>query len=109
MGGAPPKQWSDINIDESIEIPLRRGGRVRVFPNFIAENRRTNLASATRNCKLYQQYSAGPDAEDLERRLHVLLHSSVDKYDVDMEVPGIGYSYGGVSMMMMAQSLSHVP
>ena len=69
--------------------------------------------SKTRDCNLYfvsavgsRQYSAGPDAEDLQRRLHVLLHSSMDKDE--MEVPGIGYSYGGVSSMK-AQSLSFVP
>jgi len=43
LGGAPPRRWRELNIDESIEIPLRRGGRLRVFPNFLTSHKLLGL------------------------------------------------------------------
>ena len=46
-GEIEPRRWCELNIDESIEIPLRRGGRLRVFPNFVADGRRQAVANDT--------------------------------------------------------------
>jgi hypothetical protein len=107
-GGKEPRRWNHLNIDESIEIPLRRGGRLRVFPNFLADIRRDKVASSINNCNLYRQYCRHGESQDMEQRTQVLLSSQVDTIcNGRVKNCRPGYQYEGITMM--AQPLSHVP
>jgi len=106
----PPKRWCDLNLNDSIEIPLRRGGRLRVFPNFVSENRRCLITDAMKKCKLYRQYYRGPKNSLPEARSHVLLSSDVaenKQFRQIKESPAPGYVYSDVTMK--AEALSLVP
>lgn len=107
-GGKEPRRWNHLNIDESIEIPLRRGGRLRVFPNFLADIRRDKVASSMNDCNLYRQYCRHGESQDMEQRTQVLLSSQVDTICYGRAKNcRPGYQYEGITMM--AQPLSHVP
>lgn len=107
-GDKEPRRWNHLNIDESIEIPLRRGGRLRVFPNFLSDVRRNKVAIDMNECKLYRQYSGYKDDAEMEPRTQVLLSSAVNTiHSGSVKRARPGYSYDGVTMM--AQPLSHVP
>lgn len=107
-GDSEPRRWCDLNIDESIEIPLLRGGRLRVFPNFLGESRRVATKNAMENCQLYRQYSVFcNDRTSLEPRLQVLLSSQGKDEHYQNNVEGVGYVYKGVSMK--AKPISREP
>ena len=107
-GDAEPRRWCELNIDESIEIPLRRGGRLRVFPNFVADGRRLKVSQSMDKCTLYRQYWKEGDESSLESRVQVLLSSKTNKMHNGHSKRGRpGYQYDGVSMM--AQPLSVAP
>lgn len=105
-GGTLPRRWCDLNIDESIEIPLRRGGRLRVFPNFLADGRRSKVFDSAEKCPYYRQYTAQTEVPYVEPRVHVLLSSQAKKTEMDNEV-GVGHVYRGVTVK--AKPLSLVP
>ncbi len=97
-GDSEPRRWCELNIDESIEIPLRRGGRLRVFPNFLGETRRMSTKFAMDNCRHYRQYNVvGENQTSLEPRLQVLLSSQAPEEE-NSSGTGVGYSYHGVTM-----------
>lgn len=105
-GDKEPRRWNHLNIDESIEIPLRRGGRLRVFPNFLADIRRDKVALGMNECDLYRQYCR--HGESQEQRTQVLLSSQISTvYNETVKNCRPGYQYEGITMM--AQPLSHVP
>lgn len=107
-GDKEPRRWNHLNIDESIEIPLRRGGRLRVFPNFLSDVRRNKVAVEMNECTLYRQYSGYKDDGEMEPRTQVLLSSEVSTiHSGGVKKARPGYYYDGVTMM--AQPLSHVP
>lgn len=101
-----PRRWCDLNIDESIEIPLRRGGRLRVFPNFLADGRRSKVFDSAEKCPYYRQYTSQTEVPYVEPRVHVLLSSQAKKTEMDNEV-GVGHVYRGVTVK--AKPLSLVP
>ncbi len=106
-GDTEPRRWNELNIDESIEIPLRRGGRLRVFPNFVADERRTKVSNAMDKCTLYRQYFKHGDEMTSEARMQVLLSSKVNQVHNGSHKRGRpGYHYDGITMM--AQPLSQV-
>ena len=105
-GGTLPRRWCDLNVDESIEIPLRRGGRLRVFPNFLADGRRSKVFDSAEKCPHYRQYTAQTEVPYVEPRVHVLLSSQAKRPGQDDEV-GVGHVYRGVSVK--AKPLSLVP
>lgn len=107
-GDKEPRRWNHLNIDESIEIPLRRGGRLRVFPNFLSDVRRDKVAYGMNKCDLYRQYYRHGDFRDIEQRTQVLLSSQISTiYNGSVKKCRPGYQYDGITMM--AQPLSHVP
>jgi len=108
-GETQPRRWCELNIDESIEVPLRRGGRLRVFPNFLGESRRALVSNSMENSSLYRQYSVlSNDDTSMEPRLQVLLSSkAMDEVNDRNDTMGVGYVYRGVSMK--AKPLSHDP
>lgn len=107
-GDAEPRRWCELNIDESIEIPLRRGGRLRVFPNFVADGRRSKVSHSMDKCTLYRQYSKLGDENNPESRVQVLLSSKTNRMHNGQSKRGRpGYNYDGVTLM--AQPLSLVP
>jgi len=79
-----------------------------VFPNFVAEGRRAELADGVRRCDgLYRQYYRGLGDTLPEARCHVLLSSMGvdDEEDADDHPtggedprPAPGYVYRGVTM-----------
>lgn len=106
-GDSEPRRWCELNIDESIEIPLRRGGRLRVFPNFLGETRRSSVKFAMDDCRLYRQYNViEGNRTMLEPRLQVLLSSQSSQDQSDSGAVS-GYVYKGVSMK--AKPLSEEP
>jgi hypothetical protein len=108
FGDTEPRRWCDLNIDESIEIPLRRGGRLRVFPNFVADGRRDRVARSMDKCTLYRQYWKHGVENTLESRIQVLLSSKTNRVHNGSSKRGRpGYLYDGVTMM--AQPMSRVP
>lgn len=107
-GDTEPRRWCELNIDESIEIPLRRGGRLRVFPNFVADGRRDRVAKSMDKCNLYRQYWRRGVENTLESRIQVLLSSKTNRvHDGSSKHGRPGYIYDGVTMM--AQPMSRVP
>jgi len=111
-GDTEPRRWCELNIDESIEIPLRRGGRLRVFPNFVADSRRGRVSHSMDQCTLYRQYWGQENESSVEARVQVLLssktklaHNSSSSSNSKHGKPG--YVYDGVTMM--AQPLAQVP
>jgi len=107
-GDTDPRRWCDLNIDESIEIPLRRGGRLRVFPNFVADGRRTKVSGSMDKCTLYRQYCKQNHEATKEARMQVLLSSKVNQVHNNSTKRGRpGYQYDGITMM--AQPMSQVP
>lgn len=107
-GDTEPRRWCELNIDESIEIPLRRGGRLRVFPNFVADGRRLKVSQSMDKCTLYRQYWKEGDESSIESRVQVLLSPKTNRPHQGHSKRGRpGYKYDGVSMM--AQPLSMVP
>ncbi len=106
-GDTEPRRWNELNIDESIEIPLRRGGRLRVFPNFVGDGRRVKVSDAMDKCTLYRQYCKHGDEMTSEARMQVLLSSKVNQVHNGSHKRGRpGYHYDGITMM--AQPLSQV-
>ena len=84
-------------MSDSIEVPLRRGGKIRVFPNFVAEGRRAELADGVRRCDgLYRHYYRGPGDTLPEARCHVLLSSMGvdDEEDADDHPTDTGHRDG---------------
>ena len=107
-GDTEPRRWCELNIDESIEIPLRRGGRLRVFPNFVADGRRRRVSESMDKSTLHRQYWKEGDKSCIESRTQVLLSSKVNRMHNGQSKKGRpGYQYDGVTMM--AQPLSLVP
>ena len=108
-GDSEPRRWCDLNIDESIEIPLRRGGRLRVFPNFLGETRRCVMKNTMENCALFRQYNCFRDNKVYaEQRLQVLLSSQATlQNSKNNQVQGVGFLYNGVSMK--AKPISREP
>ena len=107
-GDTEPRRWCELNIDESIEIPLRRGGRLRVFPNFVADGRRGRVSQSMDQCTLYRQYWRQGYEQSLEARVQVLLSSKTSTTHNGSSKDGApGYLYDGVTMM--AQPLEQVP
>lgn len=107
-GDTDPRRWCELNIDESIEIPLRRGGRLRVFPNFVADGRRDKVARSMDKCTLYRQYWRHGVENTLESRIQVFLSSKTNRVHNGSSKRGRpGYIYDGVTMM--AQPISRVP
>ena len=92
--------WSDIYADSglhedvsqrtsTIDIPLSRGGRIRVHTNILPHEKRMALSKAMKQCKLYRQYSRSQIFN--EPRFHVLLSSKAAQSNV-------GYMYHGIKM-----------
>ena len=107
-GDTEPRRWCELNIDESIEIPLRRGGRLRVFPNFVADGRRSSVTHSMDRCTLYRQYFKQGNESTAEARMQVLLSSKTNRLHNGSSKKGRpGYQYDGITMM--AQPLSQVP
>jgi len=73
-------------------IDLRRGGRVRVFPNLVSIGTVENVKKELLNCKLFRQYRIQGNNEP---RAHFLLHQAAND---DFNSPQPGYRYGTITM-----------
>ena len=93
--------WHSDSNDLSLELRLKHGGSVTLFPNCISENRALELSQELLDCDLFRQYQV--QCTD-EPRIHFLLHHAATLSFSDTQP---GYRYGGVTMK--ARPLSLVP
>jgi hypothetical protein len=84
IGDSPPRRWNHLNIDESVEIPLSKGGRLRVFPYFLTDTRREELVQAMSSSSSYRQSLCESGRSRRDRATHIPSFSNISNFDDDI-------------------------